>query len=92
MTPLPLKDDSTKDLPSAMAADTHEPRPEEQALLQVLARLPQRCRDVIVWYHRDQQTYEEIAARLDLSSEAARQLHREAIAQAARELYHPREL
>lgn len=87
MTQSPFKDDSTKDLASAVAAAAHESRPEEQTLLQALARLPERCREVIVWYHREQQTYDEIAARLNLTPEAARQLHREAIALVARQLH-----
>ncbi|HZU37170.1 MAG TPA: sigma-70 family RNA polymerase sigma factor [Gemmataceae bacterium] len=91
MADLPDNDRPTMDLASALAAMSHESRLQEQSLLQVLDHLPERCRNVVLWHHRDQQNYEEIGVRLNLSPEAVRQLHREAIALVARELHQPSE-
>ncbi len=86
MTRLPLDNGATKEL--TQAADSGKQHlSQEECLLQALAALPERCRNIIVWRHREQQSYEEIGGRLGLSLDAVRQLYREAIALVARELH-----
>jgi len=82
-----LETEPTKDFSPGMVVA--EPSPaDDDALLQALAALPESCRDVIFWFHRDQDSYEAIAARLGLPTETVRQLYRHAIAMTARELHH----
>ena len=47
---------------------------EEAAVLAALDRLPERMRQVIVWRHREDCSFEEIGRRLERSNVAARKL------------------
>jgi RNA polymerase sigma-70 factor (ECF subfamily) len=68
-----------------LAADTTSPsgkaarREEEAALVAALDRLPERLRQVIVWRHQEECTFDEIGRRLDRSNVAARKLWLRAI-------------
>ena len=75
-----LAGDSTS--PSARAARGEE----EAAVLAALDRLPERMRQVIVWRHREDCSFEEIGRRLERSNVAARKLWLRAIEQLRREL------
>jgi RNA polymerase sigma-70 factor (ECF subfamily) len=46
----------------------------EKALSEAMMDLPEHYRQVIQWHHEERQTFEEIAARLGISSEAARKV------------------
>ena len=54
---------------------------EDEELLRAVARLPHRQRQVVEARHRDSQTYEQIAAQLQISEVAARRLWSRAVAQ-----------
>jgi RNA polymerase sigma-70 factor, ECF subfamily len=49
-------------------------REREAALIEALERLPAHYRDVVIWHHREQLSFEEIGQRLGNSAEAARKL------------------
>ncbi len=49
-------------------------REREAALIEALERLPAHYRDVVIWHHREQLSFEEIGQRLGNSTEAARKL------------------
>lgn len=59
---------------------------EEAALVAALERLPERLRQVIIWRHREDCSFEEIGRRLDRSDVAARRLWLRAIEQLRREM------
>ncbi len=58
----------------------------ETALLEGLARLPGHYRDVVIWHHREQRSFEEIGQRLKISAEAARKVWTRALARLRKEL------
>jgi RNA polymerase sigma factor (sigma-70 family) len=60
------------------------------ALHEALSRLPEHYRQVIHWRLWEEQSFEEIARRLDRSVDAARMLWWRAIASLERELNGPR--
>ncbi len=79
--------DSSKAPAEMLAADTTSPsgkaarREEEVALVAALDRLPERLRQVIVWRHQEDCTFDEIGRQLDRSNVAARKLWLRAIEQ-----------
>jgi RNA polymerase sigma-70 factor, ECF subfamily len=74
------------------ARDTETPsgnltqREREAALYDGLQRLPEHYRQVVVWHHREQLTFEEIGQRYRISTEAARKLWRRALGRLRKEL------
>ena len=46
----------------------------EAALIEALERIPARYRNVVIWHHREQRSFEEIGALLGNSPEAARKM------------------
>ena len=68
--------------PSGVAS-LHE---ESLRLEQAVQRLPDHYREVVLLYHRDHLSFEEIAARLDKSAEAVRKLWTRAVDRLAAEL------
>jgi RNA polymerase sigma-70 factor, ECF subfamily len=63
-----------------------ERREREAALIEGLERLPDRYRDVVVWHHREQLSFEEIGRRCGISAEAARKLWTRALGRLRKEL------
>ena len=61
-------------------------REREAALIEALERLPAHYRDVVIWHHREQLSFEEIGQRLGNSSEAARKLWTRALVCLRKEL------
>jgi RNA polymerase sigma-70 factor, ECF subfamily len=61
-------------------------REREAALIDALERLPAHYRDVVIWHHREQLSFEEIAQRLGNSAEAARKLWTRALGSLRKEL------
>jgi RNA polymerase sigma-70 factor (ECF subfamily) len=49
-------------------------RERDQALAAALARLPERYRQVVCWHHQDHLGFNEIAARLGISADAAQKV------------------
>jgi RNA polymerase sigma-70 factor (ECF subfamily) len=58
--------------PSASPGGKAARRELEARLLEALDRLPEGDRRVVRWHHEDQLTFEQIAGRLGISTEAAR--------------------
>ena len=58
----------------------------EMALLDGLERLPGHYRDVVIWHHREQLSFEEVGQRLKISTEAARKLWTRALSRLRKEL------
>jgi RNA polymerase sigma-70 factor, ECF subfamily len=79
--------DSSRNLAELLAGDSTSPsgrvvrREEEAALLAALETLPERLRQVIIWRHREDCSFDEIGRRLDRSNVAARKLWLRAIEQ-----------
>jgi RNA polymerase sigma-70 factor, ECF subfamily len=92
--PLTQDDDSDRtklapvapDLSPSGVASQHE---EVQRLQQAVQRLPEHYRDVVLLYHRDHRTFEEIAAQLGKSAEAIRKVWARAVERLAAELKPP---
>jgi RNA polymerase sigma-70 factor (ECF subfamily) len=61
-------------------------REREAALYEGLQRLPDHYRQVVVWHHREQLTFEEIGTRCRISAEAARKLWTRALGRLRKEL------
>jgi RNA polymerase sigma-70 factor, ECF subfamily len=61
-------------------------REREAALIEALERLPAHYRDVVIWRHREQFSFEEIGQRLGNSTEAARKLWTRALVCLRKEL------
>jgi RNA polymerase sigma-70 factor, ECF subfamily len=61
-------------------------REREAVLLAALERLPARYRDVVIWHHREQLSFDEIGQRLGNSAEAARKLWTRALGRLRKEL------
>jgi len=61
-------------------------REREAALIEALERLPAHYRDVVIWHHREQLSFEEIGRRLGNSTEAARKLWTRALGSLRKEL------
>jgi len=61
-------------------------REREAALIEVLERLPDHYREVVVWHHREQLSFEEIGERSGISAEAARKLWTRALGRLRKEL------
>jgi RNA polymerase sigma-70 factor, ECF subfamily len=61
-------------------------REREAALYKGLQRLPDHYRQVVVWHHRDQLSFEEIGRRCQISAEAARKLWTRALSRLRKEL------
>ena len=76
---------SSRGLAEALAGDSTSPsgqvarREEEAAVLAALDTLPERMRQVIIWRHREDCSFDEIGKRLDRSNVAARKLWLRAI-------------
>jgi RNA polymerase sigma-70 factor (ECF subfamily) len=74
------------------AATTESPstdlarREREADLIAALERLRPHHRDVVVWHHREQLTFEEIGRRLGISEEAARKVWTRALRSLRKEL------
>ena len=74
------------------ARDTENPslnlrsREREAALYEGLNRLPEHYRQVVVWHHREQISFEEIGRRFLISAEAARKLWTRALGRLRKEL------
>jgi DNA-directed RNA polymerase specialized sigma24 family protein len=74
------------------ARDTEAPsrnlavREREAVLYDGLQRLPDHFRQVVVWHHREQQSFEEIGRRCRFSGEAARKLWTRAHGRLCKEL------
>jgi RNA polymerase sigma-70 factor (ECF subfamily) len=74
------------------ARDTENPsrdlalREREEALYEGLNRLPDHYRQVVVWHHREQLSFEEIGRRFLISAEAARKLWTRALGRLRKEL------
>jgi RNA polymerase sigma-70 factor (ECF subfamily) len=74
------------------ARDTENPsrnlalREREAALYEGLKRLPDHYRQVVVWHHREQLSFEEIGQRCRISTEAARKLWTRALGRLRKEL------
>jgi len=63
-----------------------ERREREAALIEVLERLPDHYREVVIWHHREQLSFEEIGERREISAEAARKLWTRALGRLRKEL------
>jgi len=74
---------AAQDLSPSGVASLHE---ETHRLEQAVQRLPENYRDVVLLYHRDHLSFEEIAARLEKSAEAIRKLWTRAVERLAAEL------
>ncbi|MFI5457729.1 MAG: sigma-70 family RNA polymerase sigma factor [Isosphaerales bacterium] len=61
-------------------------REREAALIEVLERLPDHYREVVIWHHREQLSFEEIGERHEISAEAARKLWTRALGRLRKEL------
>jgi RNA polymerase sigma-70 factor (ECF subfamily) len=61
-------------------------REREAALLAAIDRLPPHHREVVIWHHRERDSFEEIGRRLGISAEAARKLWTRALLRLRREL------
>jgi RNA polymerase sigma-70 factor, ECF subfamily len=61
-------------------------REREAVLLAALERLPAHYRDVVIWHHREQLSFDEIGQRLGNSAEAARKLWTRALGRLRKEL------
>jgi RNA polymerase sigma-70 factor (ECF subfamily) len=61
-------------------------REREAELHEGLQRLPDHYRQVVVWHHREQLTFEEIGQRFQISAEAARKLWTRALGRLRKEL------
>lgn len=66
-------------------------REQDHALEQALAQMPDDYRQVIVWHHREDCSFEEIGRRLDRSAGAARKLWARAVQQLQERLRVPDE-
>jgi RNA polymerase sigma-70 factor (ECF subfamily) len=58
----------------------------EKALFEGLDRLPAHYRQVVIWHHREQLSFEEIGRRRQISAEAARKLWTRALGRLRKEL------
>jgi RNA polymerase sigma-70 factor, ECF subfamily len=87
--------DSSRGLAEALAGDSTSPsgravhREEEAAMLAALDTLPERERQVIIWRHREDCSFDEIGKRLNRSNVAARKLWLRAIEQLQRAMKLP---
>jgi RNA polymerase sigma-70 factor (ECF subfamily) len=61
-------------------------REREAARVAAVDRLPVKYRDVVIWYHRERMSFEEIGRRRGISSEAARKLWTRALLRLRKEL------
>jgi RNA polymerase sigma-70 factor, ECF subfamily len=61
-------------------------REREEALIAGLERLPDHYREVVVWHHREQLSFDEIGRRCGISAEAARKLWTRALGRLRKEL------
>lgn len=61
-------------------------REREEALIEALQRLPTHYRDVVIWHHREQLSFDEIGERLGISAEAVRKLWTRALGNLRKEL------
>ena len=61
-------------------------RKREAALIEGLERLPDHYREVVIWHHREQLSFEEIGRRRGISAEAARKLWTRALGRLRKEL------
>jgi RNA polymerase sigma-70 factor, ECF subfamily len=61
-------------------------REREAALVSALDRLPAHYRDVVIWHHRDQLTFDEIGRSLGISDEAVRKVWTRALGRLREEL------
>jgi len=61
-------------------------REQEAALIEVLERLPDHYREVVIWHHREQLSFDEIGQRCGISAEAARKLWTRALGRLRKEL------
>jgi RNA polymerase sigma-70 factor, ECF subfamily len=61
-------------------------REREAELYEGLQRLPDHYRQVVVWHHREQLSFEEIGQRCQISAEAARKLWTRALGRLRKEL------
>jgi RNA polymerase sigma-70 factor, ECF subfamily len=74
------------------ARDTETPsrnlaqREREAALHEGLQRLPEHYRQIVIWHHREQLSFEEIGRRCRISTEAARKLWTRALGRLRKEL------
>lgn len=90
---IPLTEDDDSDR-TRVAPAAQDPSPSgiaslnEEALRleQAVQRLPEHYRDVVLLYHRDHLSFEEIATRLNKSAEAVRKLWTRAVERLAAEL------
>jgi RNA polymerase sigma-70 factor, ECF subfamily len=87
--------DSSRGLAEALAGDSTSPsgqvvrREEEAAMLAALDTIPERLRQVIIWRHREDCSFDEIGKRLNRSNVAARKLWLRAIEQLQRAMKLP---
>jgi RNA polymerase sigma-70 factor, ECF subfamily len=79
---IPLDRTRASETPSSHLAR----RERETALIEALERLPAHYRDVVIWHHREQLSFEEIGQRLGNSPEAARKLWTRALGSLRKEL------
>jgi RNA polymerase sigma-70 factor (ECF subfamily) len=79
---MPLEDAQHVDTPSRNLAL----RELETALVEGLNRIPDHCREVIIWHHREQLSFEEIGRRYGISAEAARKRWKRALGRLRKEL------
>ncbi len=61
-------------------------REREAAVVEALARLPERYREVVEWHQRDRLTFAEIGLRRGISAEAARKTWTRALGRLRKEL------
>lgn len=93
--PLTEGDDSDRQVP--LAATAGDPSPsgvavrheEAQQLEQAVQRLPEHYREVVLMYHREHLSFEEIAAQMGKSAEAVRKLWSRAVERLSSELKTP---
>jgi RNA polymerase sigma-70 factor, ECF subfamily len=61
-------------------------RERAAAVVEALARLPERYREVVVWHQRDRLTFAQIGRRREISAEAARKIWTRALGRLRKEL------
>jgi RNA polymerase sigma-70 factor, ECF subfamily len=58
----------------------------EAALIEGLERLPERYREVVIWHHREQLSFEEIGRRYGIKADGARKLWTRALGRLRKEI------